>query len=73
MSNLNTHYNRRGKNVVLECLQFGGNSEFWKRRGGLTSYSDLQEEFYQQISKQYGAKRGVSLSLIKKHKPSTGK
>lgn len=167
MSNLNAHYNKRGKNVVLECLQFGGNSEFWntfrdedalhryflrcfsfavdkigyqgtdkniicavvviepnrrnlfvyylpvtdkwkakvmsnykskrgnklqeydengnpvyksvtdadsprlchtefwKCRGGLTSYSDLQEEFYQQISKQYGTKRGVSLSLIK--------
>lgn len=40
-------------------------TEFWKRRGGLTSYSDLQKEFYQHISKQYGAKRGVSPSLIK--------
>lgn len=40
-------------------------SEFWKQRGGLTSYSDLQEDFYIQISKRYGAKRGESYSLIK--------
>ena len=40
-------------------------SEFWKQRGGLVSYSDLQEDFYTEVSKQYGAKRGVSLSLIK--------
>lgn len=40
-------------------------SEFWKQRGGLTSYSDLQEDFYIQISKHYGAKRGESYSLIK--------
>ncbi len=39
-------------------------SEFWKQRGGLTSYSDLQEDFYQRISKRYGAKRGESTSLI---------
>lgn len=26
---LNAQFNKRGKNVVLECLQFGGNSEFW--------------------------------------------
>ncbi len=29
MSELNAHYNKRRKNVVLECLQFGGNKEFW--------------------------------------------
>ena len=40
-------------------------SEFWKARGGLTSYSDLQEDFFEKISKQYGAERGESLSLIK--------
>ena len=40
-------------------------SEFWKQRGGLTSYSNLQEEFYMQLSKHYGAKRGESFSLIK--------
>lgn len=40
-------------------------SEFWKVRGGLTSYSDLQEDFYIQVSKRYGAIRGESLSLIK--------
>ncbi|MCH5147626.1 MAG: hypothetical protein J1F61_06485 [Clostridiales bacterium] len=40
-------------------------SEFWKARGGLTSYSDLQEDFYVKVSKQYGAKRGKSYSLVK--------
>ncbi len=40
-------------------------SEFWKQRGGLTSYSDLQEDFYQVISKRYGAVRGESYSLLK--------
>lgn len=40
-------------------------SEFWKVRGGLMAYSDLQEDFYAQVSKRYGAVRGESLSLIK--------
>ena len=40
-------------------------SEFWKQHAGLTSYSDLQEVFYMQVSKRYGAKRGESYSLIK--------
>lgn len=40
-------------------------SEFWKQRGGLTSYSDLQEDFYNKVSEQYGAVRGESFSLIK--------
>ena len=44
-------------------------SEFWKQRGGLTSYSDLQEVFYMQVSKRYGAKRGESYSLIKNTNP----
>ena len=39
-------------------------TEFWKQRGGLTSYSDLQEDFYERISKHYGAERGKSTSLI---------
>ena len=134
MNSTGATFNNRGKNIVLECLQFGGNrefwkelteeqirsyfqacydyavwkigllpsyeniicaviitepnrrnlyvyylpivknglrkallshSEFWKQRGGLTSYSDLQEEFYNNVSKQYGAIRGKSYSLIK--------
>ena len=40
-------------------------SEFWKARGGLTSYSDLQEDFYNKISSHYGAERGESKSLVK--------
>ena len=40
-------------------------SEFWKARGGLTSYSDLQEDFYNKISSHYGAERGESKSLFK--------
>lgn len=40
-------------------------SEFWKQRGGLTSYSDLQEQFFNEVSERYGAKRGESFSLIK--------
>ncbi len=40
-------------------------TEFWKKRGGLTSYSDLQEDFYNKISSRYGAERGESKSLIK--------
>ena len=40
-------------------------TEFWKVRGGLTSYSDLQEDFYNKISSLYGAERGESKSPIK--------
>ena len=40
-------------------------TEFWKKRGGLTSFSDLQEDFYNKISSRYGANRGESKSLIK--------
>ena len=40
-------------------------SAFWKARGGLTSYSDLQEDFFHKVSCKYGAARGESKSLIK--------
>ena len=40
-------------------------SEFWKQRGGERSYSNLQENFYQEISKRYGAERGESTSRLK--------
>ena len=40
-------------------------SEFWNVRGGLTSYSDLQEDFFNTISCKYGAVRGESKSLVK--------
>ena len=40
-------------------------SEFWKARDGLTSYSDLQKDFFVKVSKQYGVKCGKSYSLIK--------
>lgn len=50
---------RKDLNSPLLC-----HSEFWKQRGGLISYSDLQEDFYESISKRYGAKRGESTSRI---------
>ena len=40
-------------------------AEFWKQRGGETSYSELQERFYTEISKRYGAERGESHSRLK--------
>ncbi len=40
-------------------------SAFWKARSGLTSYSDLQEDFFNKISCKYGAVRGESKSLLK--------
>lgn len=40
-------------------------SEFWKQRGDMQSYSLLQENFYTEISKAYGAKRGESHSLLR--------
>ena len=40
-------------------------TEFWKTRGGQTSFSDLQEDFYNKISSRYGAERGESRSLLK--------
>ncbi len=50
---------REDKGKPLLC-----HSEFWKQRGGLTSYSDLQEDFYERVSKRYDAKRGESTSRI---------
>ena len=40
-------------------------TEFWKRRGGMTSFSDLQEDFFQKLSSRYGAERGESKSYLK--------
>ena len=40
-------------------------SAFWKARSGLTSYSDLQENFFNKLSDKYGAVRGESKSLLK--------
>ena len=37
-------------------------TEFWKQRGGITSFSDLQEDFYKKVSQKYGAVRGKSTS-----------
>ncbi|MDY2842178.1 MAG: hypothetical protein SOT08_05840, partial [Candidatus Borkfalkiaceae bacterium] len=45
-------------------------TEFWKQRGGETSYSELQERFYNEISKTYGAKRGESRSRLKHTVPA---
>ena len=45
-------------------------TEFWKQRGGETSYSVLQERFYTEISKRYGAKRGESHSRLKYTTPA---
>ena len=40
-------------------------TEFWKKRGGMTSFSDLQEDFFQKLSSRYGAERGESKSYLK--------
>ena len=40
-------------------------TEFWKKRGGMTSFSDLQEDFFQKLSSCYGAERGESKSYLK--------
>ena len=37
-------------------------TEFWKQRGGITSFSHLQEDFYKKVSENYGAVRGKSTS-----------
>ena len=37
-------------------------TEFWKQRAGLTSFSDLQEDFFKKVSEKYGAVRGKSTS-----------
>lgn len=48
-------------------------SEFWKQRGKEKSYSVLQENFYNEISKRYGAKRGESISRLKYTAPEQAK
>ena len=40
-------------------------SAFWKARGGLVSYSALQEDFFKEVSEKYGAKCSESFSLVK--------
>ena len=40
-------------------------TEFWKKRGGMTSFSDLQEDFFQKLSSRYEAERGESKSYLK--------
>ncbi len=40
-------------------------TEFWKQRGGITSFSDLQEDFFKKVSENYGAVRGKSTSPFK--------
>ena len=42
MKSTNATYNNRGKNIVLECLQFGGNREFWD---GFESEQDIRAYF----------------------------
>ena len=40
-------------------------TEFWKQRGGITSFSELQEDFFKEVSEKYGAVRGKSTSPYK--------
>ena len=42
MASTNAQYFPRGKNTVLECLQFGGNREFWD---GFASEQDIARYF----------------------------
>ena len=62
-------HDEEGMPMYRHCVEIDepllSHSEFWKARGGLTSYSDLQEEFFIKVSKQYGAERGKSYSLVK--------
>ena len=62
-------YDEFGEPVYRHCCDIDrprlSSSEFWKARGGLTSYSDLQEDFFRKVSCRYGAVRGESKSLIK--------
>jgi len=48
-------------------------TEFWKQRGGITSFSDLQEDFYKKVSKKYGAVRGKSTSPFRSTCPEQRK
>ena len=62
-------YDEYGEPVYCHCCEIDeprlSSSAFWKARGGLTSYSDLQEDFFNKISCMYGAVRGESKSLLK--------
>ena len=62
-------YDEFGEPLYRHCCDIDrprlSSSEFWKARGGLTSYSDLQEDFYNKISSRYGAERGKSKSYLK--------
>ena len=62
-------YDEYGEPIYQHCCDIDhprlSSSEFWKARGGLTSYSDFQEDFFHKVSCKYGAKRGESKSLIK--------
>ena len=42
MESTNAQFHPRGKNTILECLQFGGNREFWS---GLASEQDIARYF----------------------------
>ena len=46
MKELNTQLFPRGKNTILECLQFGGNREFWDSFESETAISEYFAECY---------------------------
>ena len=58
--------NENGDPIYLEKEDLDNpllcHSEFWKQRGGPTSFSELQEDFFKKISEKYGAVRGKSTS-----------
>ena len=58
--------NENGEPIYLEKADLDNpllcHSEFWKQRGGPTSFSELQEDFFKKISENYGAVRGKSTS-----------
>ena len=62
-------YDESGKPLYLSHTDIDfprlSGSEFWKARGGLTSFSDLQEDFFDKVSRKYGAVRGESKSRLK--------
>lgn len=62
-------YDEDGNPVYKERLEMDNpllcRTEFWKQRGGLTSFSDLQEDFFKKVSEKYGAVRGKSTSQYK--------
>ncbi len=52
MRNLNAELFPRGKNTLLECLQFGGNREFWD---GFQNKDDIRAYF--QICYEYSVRK----------------